>query len=910
MVTAHVGDPLAAFLTACEVERREHRSHQRQKRSVSGRLVSAEGGRFLYAFKIDPQKALKDELSIKVEVDGALFDGTVVSSNDRSITVAFNLNLGREILKARLDTGELDLLQLLISNLRALQGGEVADNNDRARQLRSWNRELATSALKLPEGGEDTTFEAPHSVYLGAPSDLTTDQLDALIRSVSQPVTYIWGPPGTGKSLVLAAIALKLYDDNKRVLIVSHTNHAVDGVLENICKRVTERGRKSIAQGSILRLGTPVRGTLIERFGDQVVLDRVVNLSQERVAERLGALQQELVAVRDELFSVARRSTLLDTFKQLVVEIRRIENGDKSSDPDFVAALKGGLFEQIGSSANLEAPTKNPGEQELIELMQSGLDRIKREVSNCDRESLNLRSLELSSRQLELSEGVLVLERFIRDVRQNILSRGRIVASTATTAMMSAAELGDFDAVLIDEGSMLPLPLTYLVSGMARERVVFAGDFRQLPAVAHSNAPVVANWYSRDIFDCAGVIDLIENKKSSSAVAVLKTQFRSGRELCDLINNRFYGGFLRTVDPGKPLERYIYRDPLTYLNRYSIVLIDSSEFKPWGGTHDGSKFNILHGLLVRKLALLLSAQGLSLIPESIGVIAPYRAQVDLIRSLLGEVSLDKAVSVGTVHRFQGNERDLIILDLTDGAPHQLGVFLNPQSLRDLGARLINVALSRARRNLIVVADVMHLRRKLEPGSLMWGVLDDIEKSALKLAAGEVIGEQLVQNPSIEVRSTTGLLAFQSFNQQLFLPALVTDLLAAQREVFMTCSAVGERDSRVIQGVLEQLSKRNIRVKIIVAAECRALSYEQTSFINRLKMLGVVVVVVKNMVAPTVIVDREVLWLGSQSPLDSLSSASLKMARSVSLEGARRALTAFRGDDDVLGHRDFAALRAV
>lgn len=914
MTSPHVGEPLAAFLTACEVERREHRSHQRQRKLSSGRLISAEGGRFLYSFTIDPQRGLKDELSIRVEIDGALYDGTIVSLEERSITVALNVDLGREVLKARLDTGELDLLQILISHLRALQNEGIAANNDRPSHLRSWNRELADLALKIPEAATDTGASAVNNSQYGAPSDLTAEQLDILTRSISQPVTYVWGPPGTGKSLLLAAIALKLYDDNKRVLIVSQTNHAVDGVLENICRRITERGRKSISQGSILRLGTPVRGTLIERFGDQVVLERVVTLSQEKVADRLAALQKELAAARDEIFSLARRGTLLETFNQILVELERIENGDAVPDRAFISALKCGLFSEKSPGIAIPACADARGKQDLIDLMYSGLERIKLEIADCDRDALNSRSAELSSRQLELAEGVLVLERFIRDARENLLKRSRIIASTATTAMMSASSLGEFDAVLIDEGSMLPLPLAYLLSGVARERVVIAGDFRQLPAIARSNEPVVAKWYSRDIFECAGVIDQIEAGRCSPAVAVLKTQFRSGRALCDLINERFYSGFLRTMESGNLAERYIYRDPLTYLNRYPVVLIDSSDFKPWGETRDGSKFNLLHGLIVRKLALLLSAQGLSIIPEAIGVIAPYRAQVELIRSLLEEVSLDKTIAVGTVHRFQGNERDLILLDLTDGAPHNLGVFFNPRSLRDLGARLMNVALSRARRNLIVVADMSHLRCKLAPESFMWGLLDDIEKSALKLPAKEVIGEQVVQNPSIEVRSTSGILAFQSFNEQLFLSALVTDLLAAQSEVVMTCSAVGESDSLIIGGVLEQLLKRQIRLKVMVA-KSGALSYEQTNFINRLKKDGVRVLLIKHSVAPTVIIDREILWLGSQSPLNSLSSAGAKMARTVSLEAARRALEVLRGYEDglsvnSLGQLSSAAPRAV
>jgi hypothetical protein len=192
---------------------------------------------------------------------------------------------------------------------------------------------------------------------------------------------------------------------------------------------------------------------------------------------------------------------------------------------------------------------------------------------------------------------------------------------------------------------------------------------------------------------------------------------------------------------------------------------------------------------------------------------------------------------------------------------------------------------------------------------MWGVLDDIEENSLRLPAREVIGEQVVQNPSIEVRSASGVLAFQCFNEQLFLPALVTDLLAAQSEVLITCSIVAESDSIVIGGILEQILKRKIRVKVIIA-NSGALSYQQTSFIDRLKKIGVRVVVLRHMVAPAVVIDREVLWLGSKSPLDSLSSAGAKMARAVSLEAAKRALEVLRGEEDSSGNWVVSEPRAV
>ena len=859
-------DPIACFLTACEIERREHRATRRERKVVHGRRLAAERGRFLYSFDLKGVSDLKEDSSVQLVVGDAFYHATVHSFGGRTVTLALTSDLGAAIDSARIETQEQDLLQALILRLK-----ELRDSGSVSR----WNGDLARRVLRLepPALGELSVASVK------PPEDLTEDQRLALIRCMSQPVTYVWGPPGTGKTVLMAALALQLYQENKRVLIVSHTNHAVDGVVECICKRITERGRTSVAEGSILRVGTMVKESLIERYAEQVSLDAVINKSHDKVTNRLHILSCELREVRDELFSISRKLALLDTHQQLREEIERVRNSDGMADRSFVAAIQRTLDDQP------QADTGKQFDDDLFGFMEDSLRKVSTELHGCDRDTLNDCSVELSSRQLELAEAVAVLEKFTRDLRSSLLERARIVATSATYAMLATRDLDEFDVVLIDEASMLPLPLCFLLSGRARERVVIAGDFRQLPAIARSDSPMVQQWYSRDVFDCAGVIDLVDERREHPAVATLTTQFRSHETLCSLINNRFYGGALRTKTDSAA-ERYIYRDPLAYLNRSPLVLVDTSELAPLGEVQSGSKLNLLHALIVRKLALLLSAHGIALLPEALGVIVPYRAQADLIRSLIDECSLGDVLSVGTVHKFQGSERDAIILDLTESAPHMVGGFLNPHSLRATGARLLNVALSRAKRHLIVVANVAHLRAQLSMRSLMWGILDDLERVGYRLSAADVIGEQIFTTPSREVRQAPGILAFQSFDEALFMPALVTDLIDAQGEVIISSSRISARVATVMTSVLERPMARGVRVLVRYSA-AEMSQHEQHAILQRLRRSGVVLVPVTDSVPSAVVVDSEIVWIGSLIPLDSLGGGRGVMVRAVSAEAAQR-----------------------
>ncbi len=884
MTQQHELDPIACFLTACEIERRESRASRRERKVINGRRISAGSGRFLYLFDLNDDAEIKEDSSIQLIVGDGVYHGTVYNDrlsslpkegSVRSVTIALASDLGPSVLSARIESQEQDLLQALILRLKELRGTGFRGATENI----GWNDQLARRVLRLQK------IEAVPSEQskVKPPDDLTADQSAALVRCLSQPVTYVWGPPGTGKTVLLAAIALQLYHDNKRILIVSHTNHAVDGVVEGICKRIMERDRRTaVAEGSILRIGTMVRESLIKRYADQVSLDAVINRSHEKVSSRLSALTRELSAVRDELFSTSRKIALLDTYQQLRAEIDRIGHSDTLPNEAFVASIERVVNPSAGAQLDGESPA------ELIRFMNECLERVSGELHGCDKSSLEERRVELSGRQLELSEAIAVLEKFVRDLRLSLLDRARIVATTATHTMLSARELAGFDAVLIDEASMLPLPLCFLLSGRARERVVIAGDFRQLPAIARSDSPVVKQWFSRDVFECAGVIDLIDSGNEDSAVVTLTTQFRSHETLCGLINHRFYGGILRTKTDSAA-ERYIYRDPVAYLNRSPVVLVDTSELAPWGESQSGSKLNLVHALVVRKLALLLSAHGVVLLPDALGVIVPYRAQADLIRCLLDECSLGSTVSVGTVHKFQGSEREAILLDLTESAPHVLGRFLNPLSLRDSGARLLNVALSRARRHMIVVANLKHLRSQEQITSIMSGVLDDLERVGYKLSATDVIGEQIFPTPSREMQGTSGILAFQAFDEGLFLPALVTDLVEARVEVVISTDCISERVATVVAALLEGQIARGVRV-LIRYNKARMSTRDGRAILQRLGRMGIILLPVAVRPPPVVVVDSEVLWLGSIAPLDSLDGVSGLMTRAVSPQAAQRTLS--------------------
>jgi len=236
-----------------------------------------------------------------------------------------------------------------------------------------------------------------------------------------------------------------------------------------------------------------------------------------------------------------------------------------------------------------------------------------------------------------------------------------IVAATAHRASSHPYLRGRrFELTVVDEATQLTEPLT-LGLVMRAARFVLIGDDRQLPPVVRSERLSVS------------MFERLKARVETDApdrLTLLNVQYRMHPEIMGLSNRFFYGGRLasgvsaedRTPPVGEPLE-----------------------FVPVEEVSEG------RSNLAEAHAVVFQVERLrkSVAPDAIGVISPFRAQVVLLRQMLASTG----VAVDTVERFQGGERDVIVLSMVRSRGSGF-VFDD---------RRFNVAITRARRKLIVVA---------------------------------------------------------------------------------------------------------------------------------------------------------------------------------------------------------------
>ena len=868
-------DILKSFKAAIEDEIAATRDSQREYSVFRGKRFAQGGERNLYRFSSKKPLVAKDDSECVLNIRGRKVKGHFVSAVQHVVTLSVGEDLGDSIPTAKLSVDETQLLKGLLAALDELA---IAGNES------AWNKALADRSLGLGHN------KVPSPLPLGEmPSGLTPDQRNAIDTVFKSETTFLWGPPGTGKTYTLGAMAHALYQAGQRVLVIAHTNQAVDGVLESFCKRLSDDGVLPLEEERILRLGPIVRESLRERWGSLLSFDEVLNRKEQAVHDEIKLYADRSLQIGVELEKLKEVQQQWSEREKVRTQIKHL-NGQISGYRSVVRKLIGsvtGNYDQL--SRQLEQDFRELSRQREVE---KKLDEVLHGVLPLEWQE---KTSSLRESREALTEKIYLLEERLATIKPGLFAKARVIATSTTQAFLRARSLSHFDVILIDEASMVPLPIAYYLSGIPKARVVIAGDFRQLPPIARSDTEVVKEWYARDIFFAAGIVDNVNAKHPRANLAKLTSQFRSHSDLCELINKRFYGGDLSShyADTAEPT----FPPSVEYLRDSRIVLIDTSELDGAGQFADSSKANLMHALLIRRLCgeLARMSEDSSI---SVGVIAPYRPQVELIQGLLEERKL-AGVVVGTVHRFQGDEKAVIVLDLTESNPHKLGGFFKATSINEQGARLLNVALSRAQRNLIVIANLKYFREQLKSGHVLRGILDDLE------ARGHVVRSEKVtvpQEPELEAPALESKIAeypcTQYFNADEFAAAFRADVKEAKREVIIVSAFISANRVNAIRDTLTDRKRAGVSITVIVPPERENGSIGRSSYdeaLAILKKIGVRIIIKGRIHAKAVCIDREVVWIGSLNPLSYNGGNKEIMVRDLSSVAYASALGQFKDD---------------
>jgi predicted DNA helicase len=293
-------------------------------------------------------------------------------------------------------------------------------------------------------------------------------------------------------------------------------------------------------------------------------------------------------------------------------------------------------------------------------------------------------------------------------INNELFSEARVIACTLVGAANRLLDGQKFGTLFIDEAAQA-LEAACWIPMRRVSRVIFAGDHCQLPPTVKSIAALKAG-LGKTLME-----RLVETHPE--AVTLLKIQYRMNDDIMRFSSNYFYDGQVESapnvkyrgiLDLDVAME-WVYPSEYSEYSEYS----ENSE-KSFKESFIGESFGRINKeeaeLTLNTLQQYFERIGKQrLLDERIdvGIISPYRAQVQYLRRLLMKREFFKPfrrqISVNTVDGFQGQERDIIVLSMVRSNDEgQIGF------LRDL--RRMNVAITRARMKVIILGDVPTLTR--------------------------------------------------------------------------------------------------------------------------------------------------------------------------------------------------------
>lgn len=534
-------------------------------------------------------------------------------------------------------------------------------------------------------------------------------QYKAVENAMNHQISVIEGPPGTGKTQTILNIIANIIMRGKTVAVVSNNNEATANVFEKLKENGYEficatLGKKENKESFIenqtgiypnIKIETSVNIKEIVDLNKK--LDETFELKNQR------AISKELLEetrIQHEYFN--KNETVADIFKvrsvlrlkskevtKLQVELEDMERNNAKIN--FWFKIKAILLYGIGDFKFYKLPISKiekvfsklyflTKENELLKLINKNTERLN--ILKADellgelKKQSNTYLLSYLKeryrgkdyrRRYELKELYIHSDDFIREYP--------IVFSTTYSIKECLNPNLKYDYIIMDEASQVDLITGTLALSCAKNAII-VGDRKQLPNVVTTDnkkeIEELTNKYKISdnynfLKECflTSVINSISNVPN----VLLKEHYRCHPKIIQFSNKKFYNDELIVLTEDKN-EKDVMK---------AFVTVD--------GNHARGHFNQRQIEVIRDEVLPELNNKIS--PNQIGIVSPYNDQ----KNGLIDLKLDEDIKIDTVHKYQGREKDAIIITTVD---NQISEFVDDP-------KLLNVAVTRAKKFLRLVA---------------------------------------------------------------------------------------------------------------------------------------------------------------------------------------------------------------
>jgi len=753
----------------------------------------------------------------------------------------------------------------------------------------------------------------PDSPHL---NKITGELRGALEQAAAAPVTYIWGPPGTGKTFAIAHLITAMLEAGKRVMITSHTNSAVNQAL---CEAVKEGGPLAdhalVNNGQLLRIGHSED----PRVPDYVRYDKVLEAKGHELNARIADIETQIRALQETIDR--RRSTLAawDKLDELQSHLEKTNRSLEDADAKKIDAeetIKNNRQQVDQYEEKLENARKAwfrrhkkiekaehflDQAKEALTTAENALDSVaeqkKKIVENRDGLQNKLEKQETAcaalpkrktiEKEIEEKSGIIKNhEKTLEELHEeyNKIGKSLIDNAQAIFCTLTKNYAGDdiadqqFDAVIIDEISMALPPLLFLAAGRAKSHTVLVGDFLQLPPIVRSNDKISNAVLGRDTFHLAGVAKDMKPAEPCPVLKKLEYQRRMLPAIADVARHLVYkqAGGLEDHETVKNRSKQDARCA-GFLCENPLLIIDTADFYCWSGKQPGSlsRFNIYSAKLAVDVAALAARHLERASPgesQPIAIITPFAAQRRLLSNLIADMGLDPWVGAGTVHTFQGNQAELIIFDSVLDEPYYTARLCDPKAKQEV-LRDLNVAVTRARNKFVFIGSSAWLNKQAKPASALGHLWHFLKRKADLISGLELMGADFPQSilsrspnsTSWDIPQKEAGETIQILDEASFFDYFAEDINACKASIFALAPFFGEYRWPQIQPLFNAALSKGVAVTVVTPplSEAKNKSYVE-GVISNLRSLGAVVVTSSGLHGKDVIIDEKIVYTGSMN----------------------------------------------
>lgn len=630
--------------------------------------------------------------------DKSFINKSFLISEDKKVTLGSYLDMNQDVFADTFDEKMDEYVELIKGNFHH---GEIVNTRPTIFFLeRNSNKAVEEALDSIYKMDKEDSLTFPLKSFFGRNKSrnniakeadivvfdkkkINIDQLRVVSNSMINHVTYVKGPPGTGKTETIFNVLLSAYSNNKKVLVSSNNNHPVDDIYLKMSDSFLNV-KKYIKDDFIFPM------LRIENYSDTYktikYLKNVISYIDSRKKKTANMSLTE-ISKNKSLSAFNELKKYIKEYEEMINLKERKDNLLKIKEFAEIPKVNSKIDEQI------EIETKKINELEKLDNVDilsyvSSMNENINFINYLYYSSLNRYKKLLTHNFDELREIVVnenideAIKNFVRYIKDNDnLNKLLTVFPIIVTTNLSSDKLGDptphFDLCIMDESGQCNIA-TSLIPIVRSKELLLVGDTNQLQPVTvieeNVNNDLLRKYGVKEEYNYVknSILSTMLRKDNNSKSILLSYHYRCANKIASFVNERFYERQLKLLNK----------------NEGNLVYINTKN------TYNPNYKNCYAEEAKEIVNIIIKNQY-----KDVGIITPFVNQAHLINLLLKRNGLND-IKAGTIHTLQGSEKSVIIMS----AALSLRTSKKTMDWIKNNHELINVGVTRAKEKLILVGD--------------------------------------------------------------------------------------------------------------------------------------------------------------------------------------------------------------